>query len=308
MYLESREAFRVRNSCFAFWRSFKFGNLFFLTLGNSRKAKQEFRSPNASRLLNVHFSGLFMPKTTKKRVVIILQARMGASRLPGKPLKQVLGRPLLSYQIERLRRSQLADEIIVATTTEQEDDQIVKFCEEEHINFFRGSALDVLDRYYQAAKSVKADVIVRVTGDCPLIDPEVTDKVIKFYLDHLPEYDYVSNSLERSYPRGLATEIFYMALLEEGAEKAKLPPEREHVTVYFYTHPDRFSLKNVGQPIDMSKYRWTVDTSEDLELITKILESLYLNNPTFKTDDILHLLDRHPEWKQINAHIQQKIL
>lgn len=247
-----------------------------------------------------------MSDKQKKRVVIILQARMGATRLPGKPLKNVLGRPLLSYQIERLRRVQLADEIIIATTTEPQDDQIVQFCKDENVAYFRGSPLDVLDRYYQAAKFAKADVIVRVTGDCPLIDPEVTDKVIRFYIDHQPQYDYVSNSLERTYPRGLDTEIFSMALLEQAASKAKLPSEREHVTVYFYTHPERFSLKNVGNAVDLSKYRWTVDTSEDFELVEKILGDLHPKNPDFRMHDILDLLDLHPEWNLINAHIQQK--
>lgn len=247
-----------------------------------------------------------MSNKQKKRVVIILQARMGATRLPGKPLKTVFGRPLLSYQIERLRRVQLADEIIIATTTESQDDQIVQFCKDENIAYFRGSPLDVLNRYLQAAKSAKADVIVRVTGDCPLIDPEVTDNVIQFYMDHQPKYDYVSNSLERTYPRGLDTEIFSMALLEEAAAKAKLPSEREHVTVYFYTHPERFSLKNVGNPVDLSKYRWTVDTTEDFELVEKILGELHPVNPDFRMNDILDLLKLHPEWNLINAHIQQK--
>ncbi|HEV8052354.1 MAG TPA: glycosyltransferase family protein [Parachlamydiaceae bacterium] len=249
-----------------------------------------------------------MVKTKKKRVVIILQARMGSTRLPGKPLKKVLNRPLLSFQVERLRRAQLVDEIIIATTTEPQDDLIVQFCKDEKIAYYRGSALDVLDRYRQAAKNAHADIVVRVTGDCPLIDPEEVDKVIKFYLDHLPEYDYVSNSLERTYPRGLDTEIFSMAMLEEASKEAKLPSEREHVTLYFYTHPESYSLKNVAHSKDLSNYRWTVDTTEDFELITKILETLYPSNPDFKMDDILHLLDKHPEWNLINAHIKQKKL
>lgn len=241
----------------------------------------------------------------KKRVVIILQARMGASRLPGKPLKTVLGRPLLSYQIERLRRARLADEIVVATTTEQQDDPIAAFCAENNIACFRGSEHDVLDRYYQAAKAFKADEVVRVTGDCPLIDPECVDQVIRRHLEDT--CDYTSNSLEkRTFPRGLDAEIFSFSLLEKAAKEATLPEEREHVTLYFYTHPQQFSLGKVEHSSDISHHRWTVDTAEDLELVTKILTALYPKNPNFLTKDILELLEKHPDWVKINAHIQQK--
>ena len=172
-----------------------------------------------------------MNENKKKRVVIILQARMSASRLPGKPLKKVLDRSLLSYQLERLRRVHSASEIVVATTTESQDDAIVSLCEAEKVAYFRGSSLDVLDRYYQAAKLFNADYIVRVTGDCPIIDPEIVDQVINEYLKQLPKYDYVSNSVIPTYPRGLDTEIFSFALLESAHKEGKLPQEREHVTV-----------------------------------------------------------------------------
>jgi spore coat polysaccharide biosynthesis protein SpsF len=247
-----------------------------------------------------------MKEKNKKRVVVILQARMGASRLPGKPLKKVLDRPLLSYQIERLRRAKLVDEIVIATTTEPQDDQIETFCKSENITHFRGSTLDVLDRYYQAAKAFQADVVVRVTGDCPLIDPKVVDQVIGYYLDHLPTYQYVSNSLERTFPRGLDTEIFSYDLLERAAKEANLPPEREHVTLYFYTHPEKFSLGNVKHSADLSDHRWTVDTTEDLELITKILEEMYPRKHNFNMEDVLKVLDCHPDWSKINSHIKQK--
>lgn len=248
-----------------------------------------------------------MSEKKKKRIIIILQARMGASRLPGKPLKKVLGRPLLSYQLERLRRVQLADDIVIATTTEQKDDEIEAFCMENHVSCFRGSEQDVLDRYYQAAKIYHADEVVRVTGDCPLIDPEIVDEVIGKHLDHVPPRDYTSNSFDiRTYPRGLDAEICSFTSLEKAAQEAKLPAEREHVTLYFYTHPELFSLGGVKQTVDQSYHRWTVDTAEDLELVTKILTELYPVNPHFKTKDILNLFEKYPEWVKINAHIKQK--
>lgn len=243
----------------------------------------------------------------KKRVVIILQARMGATRLPEKPLIKVMGRPLLSYQLERLRRVKLADEVVVATTTDPKDNPIADFCRENHTACFRGSEEDVLDRYYQAAKHFHADYVVRVTGDCPLIDPKIVDQVIQCYLDHLPKYDYISNSQkDRTDPRGLDTEIFSFDMLERAVREAKLPSEREHVTVYFYTHPELFSLYHVRQSQDISHHRWTVDTAEDLDLITKILTALYPVKPDFDTQDILKILDKHPDWVKINAHIKQK--
>lgn len=247
-----------------------------------------------------------MSEKQKKRVVIVLQARMGATRLPGKPLKTVLERPLLSYQLERLRRVKLADEIVVATTTEQQDDPIVSLCAANNISYFRGSEHDVLNRYYQAAKAFKADEVVRITGDCPLIDPELVDRVIHEHLTNTPQKDYTSNSLERTYPRGLDTEIFSFKALEKAHLEAALPEEREHVTLYFYTHPERFSLGSVKHTIDLSHHRWTVDTVEDFELISKILSALYPKNPRFLMQDVLKLLEGHPDWMKINAHIQQK--
>jgi len=242
----------------------------------------------------------------KPRVVAILQARMGSTRLPGKVLNKVLDRPLLLYEIERLRRSHLIDEIVVATTTSQLDKQIVRFCEESHFPVFCGSEEDVLDRYYRAAKAFKADVVIRVTGDCPIIDPEVVDQVIAFYLEASPPFDYVSNTLQRTYPRGLDIEVFSFKGLERAAHETKLPYEREHVTPYFYQHPELFRLGNVACETDESRHRWTVDTAEDFELISRLLGELYPNNPEFRMADVLQVLKDHPDWVKINAHIEQK--
>lgn len=233
---------------------------------------------------------------------------MTSSRLPGKVMKDVLGKPLLEYQLERLKKSSLANEIVIATTTNAEDDVIVAFCEKQQVEFYRGSELDVLERYYFAAKKHVADIVVRVTSDCPLIDPQVIDQVIQFYLDHCDEFDYVSNSLVRSFPRGMDTEVFSMKLLEEAFLQAKVPYEREHVTPYLYLNPAKYRVGQVTSSADNSHYRWTVDTVEDFELIRRMLSAIYPKQPDFSLDDLLGLLTQHPTWNEINAHISQKKL
>lgn len=244
----------------------------------------------------------------KQKVVVILQARMGATRLPGKPLKKVLDRALLSYQLERLRRAKDVDQIVVATTIKPADDQIVDLCRKEGIPYFRGNEDDVLDRYYQAAKQYGADIVVRVTGDCPLIDPVEVDRVITYFIAHQPGCDYASNSLHRTYPRGLDVEVFSFKQLENIHSLAKTPSEREHVTPYFYLHPERFVLGSVENMTDLSHHRWTVDTPEDFDLISRIITALYPVKPRFGMQDILDLLHLHPDWIKINSNIIQKSL
>ena len=168
------------------------------------------------------------------RVVIIVQARMTSTRLPGKVLKTVLGKPLLEYQIERLRRVKLADEIVIATTTNNADQPIIDLCDRLSIPYYRGSEDDVLARYHSAAIFHQADTVVRVTSDCPVIDPQVIDRVIYTYIDEHPKYDYVSNCLERTYPRGMDTEIFSFNALEQAFQQAITQPDREHVTPFIY--------------------------------------------------------------------------
>lgn len=249
-----------------------------------------------------------MANNNKLRTILIVQARMGSTRLPGKILKEILEKPLLSYQLERLRKVKKADVVVIATTTNPSDHAVVDFCHLEQIPLFRGSEDDVLDRYFQAAKSFGADVVVRVTGDCPLIDPKVIDQVIDFYIKNYPNYQYVTNTLERTFPRGLDVEVISFEALEKAAKEANLPREREHVTPYIYSHPDLFSLGSVTHISNESNHRWTVDTEEDFQLITKILTALYPTKPDFTMDDVLDLLKHHPEWSKINAHIEQKPL
>lgn len=229
---------------------------------------------------------------------------MGASRFPGKPLKEVLGKPLLFYQIERLKRVSHADQIVVATTLHERDDAIVEFCHRMNVDVFRGSENDVLERYYLAAKQFHADVVVRITGDCPLIDPEIVDRVIQYFL--INKFDYVSNSLVRTYPRGMDVEVLSFKSLEKARKLAKAEPEREHVTLFVYRHPEMFTLGNVANEKDESRHRWTVDTAEDFELVRNFIESLYPKKPTFLMSDLLNEIKAHPDWFYINSHIQQK--
>lgn len=242
------------------------------------------------------------------RVVLINQARMTSTRLPGKVLKTVLDKPLLAYQLERLGRARHVTEQVVATTCNASDDPIASLCTALGVSVFRGDELDVLDRYYQAATQFGADVVVRVTSDCPVIDPAIVDQVIATFLAAEGRYDYVSNTRERTFPRGMDTEVFSMTALAQAWREARLPYEREHVTPFLYQHPERFSILNVDSGRPLGLHRWTVDTPEDFELIQRILEDLYPENPQFCMDDILSLFDVHPEWMDINKHIRQKEL
>ncbi|WP_446935851.1 cytidylyltransferase domain-containing protein [Lysinibacillus fusiformis] len=240
------------------------------------------------------------------RIVAIIQARMGSTRLPGKILKKVNDRPLLSYQLERLQQSNYINDLVIATTLNEKDDLIVEFCKKNNILWFRGSEKDVLARYYETAKTFKADAIVRITSDCPIIDVQVVDKTIQYFVDN--NYEYVSNTVDRTYPRGLDTEAFTFEALEKAYKEAVMERDREHVTAYFYTNPDVFKISSVRNETDYSKYRWTVDTEEDFQLIKNIIEKLYNDNPNFTFHDTVKLMEANPDWFYINAHIEQKKL
>ncbi|MGJ9459586.1 cytidylyltransferase domain-containing protein [Oceanobacillus sp. CF4.6] len=240
------------------------------------------------------------------KVVAIIQARMGSTRLPGKILKKVLDKPLLEYQIERVKRSKLIDEIVIATTTNEIEQPIVDFCNEFSILYYRGSEDDVLSRYFEAAKEYSADVVVRLTSDCPIIDPAVIDSVIGYYKNNNSDYDYVSNTLKRTYPRGYDTEVFSFRTLENAYINAREIFEREHVTPYIYQQTNLFRIDQVLNESDNSNCRFTVDTKEDFLLIEKILTSLYKVNNTFSHNDVMELLDKNKEWQKINANVSQK--
>jgi spore coat polysaccharide biosynthesis protein SpsF len=242
---------------------------------------------------------------SSKKATLIIQARLGSTRLPGKVLKEVLGRPLLTYLLERMARAITIGRVVVATTTLPEDDPIVELCQQLGVAIYRGSSDDVLSRYAEAAELYGGDPIVRVTSDCPLLDPAVVDRVVRAYMN-IPPCDYCSNTLIATYPRGMDVEVFGRQALSRAAAEAVNAPEREHVTLYLYRHPEMFTLRNVAYGRDVSSNRWTVDTAEDFELVRTLLEALYPTNPHFTLEQLLQLIDSHPEWAQMNAHIQQK--
>lgn len=239
-------------------------------------------------------------------IVAIIQARMGSTRLPGKVLREIIGKPLLEYQIERLNESKRISKIVIATTSNESDYPIVELGGRLGVTVFRGSEDDVLSRYHGAAKKEDADIIVRLTSDCPVIDPNVVDNVIEYYLAH--DYDYVSNSLKRSYPRGMDTEVFSFDVLEDIKHKVKSQVHREHVTPYIYQNPDQYTIGHVYNSRDESRHRWTVDTLEDFLLIELMIESLYPQNKNFTLEDMIELNSLHPEWAAINGDIEQKKL
>lgn len=241
------------------------------------------------------------------KVVAIIQARLGSSRLPGKVLLNLAGEPMLTRVIHRLRRAQRLDEVIVATTTEPRDDALATFCADQGIACSRGSENDVLDRYVQAARAAKADVVVRITSDCPLIDPQLVDEVVAHFLTREPAADYVSNVAPiRTFPRGLDTEVIRLEALERAHREATDSASREHVTAYIYRHPEAFRLEGYHGAEDHSAHRWTVDTPEDFALVEKIYA--HFGHDAFSWKEALQLIEQNPEWSRLNAHIEQKPL
>jgi len=242
------------------------------------------------------------------RIVSTVEARMGSTRLPGKTLAPIMGRPMLDLLIERLSQSKQIDQIVVATTTESEDDRIEKLCRDLQVGCFRGSSEDVLDRVLRAAREFGASLIVEMTGDCPLLDPAVVEQVISLFLSG--DYDYVSNIRERTYPRGLDTQVFSTVVLAEVSEITQDPADRENVSLYIYEHPERYRLGNLVAPQEIRRpdLRLTVDTTEDLALVREIYERLYPRKPDFSTRDVVELLNAHPELVTTNAHVRQKLV
>lgn len=240
------------------------------------------------------------------KVVCIMQARVGSSRLPEKVLKEIAGKTVLEHDVDRLKRVKSIDEIVIATTVEERDSKIVDEANRLGVKFFRGSENDVLSRYYFAAKENNADVVVRVTSDCPLIDSEVTNEIIKFYLDRYPKYDYVSNTVDRTYPRGLDTEVFSIKALEKAFTDAKENFQREHVTPFIWGNNEEFSTCQFKDAEDNSHLRLTLDTEEDLELITEVYSELYELNNEFRLKEVINLFKRRPELIYINKEIHQK--
>jgi spore coat polysaccharide biosynthesis protein SpsF len=236
-------------------------------------------------------------------ILAILQARMSSSRLPGKVMKPVLGRPMIERQIERLLRCKRIDQLIVATSELQEDDVLEALCDSIRVSIFRGDLDNVLDRFYRAAVPYNPKHVVRLTADCPLTDPSLIDELIEFYL--VRQCDYASNCQEPTLPDGLDAEIFSFAVLEEAWREAVLPSHQEHVRAFIREHPERYRIENYRYNRDLSNLRWTVDEFEDLEFVRRVYEKLYPLNPEFRTEDVIVLLDREPELLEINKRFKR---
>ena len=236
-------------------------------------------------------------------ILAILQTRMSSRRLPGKAAMSILGKPMLVRQIERLRRSNLIDNLVVATSTEVDDDAIAAICVDDGVKCFRGSLADVLDRFYQVVTHLQPQIVVRLTGDCPLADWEVIDGAIRFFQEG--GYDYASNTIERSWPDGLDVEVLTPRSLEEAWREGQELYHREHVTPFIHGHPERFRLGNYSSGEQLAAHRWTVDDLQDFRFVTAVYEALYPQKPDFLTDDILKLLAKHPELSKADAHFLQ---
>ncbi len=241
------------------------------------------------------------------KVVAIIQARMAASRLPGKVLLDICGQPMLARVVERTRMARIIDQVVVATTIDPADDAVQDYCENVGYAFYRGSMDDVLDRYYQAAKVNQADVIVRITADCPLIDPGLIDQTVNEFQTR--KIDFAATRLpppfKRTFPIGLDVEVVSFSALEKAWQESTEKHEREHVLPYLYEVEGRFKIHILNNDIDYGNYRWTVDTPEDLELV-RIIYQRFSPRVDFGWREILELFSRDPELMKINADVKHK--
>ena len=237
------------------------------------------------------------------KIIALVQARMTSTRLPGKVMLPLLNKSLLVRMVERVEKARLIHEVIVATSTVEEDDHIEQECIQNNVSFFRGDPLDLLDRHYKAACESDADIVLKIPSDCPLIDPSIIDQVISFYLESSHFYDYVSNLHPATFPDGNDVELMTFYALEKSWFEATRQMEREHTTPYMWEHPVKFRVGNVlwksGLDYSMS-HRWTIDYKEDYLLIKEIFETLYKTKPNFTLEDILELLERKPRLNEIN--------
>ncbi|MBN2308470.1 MAG: glycosyltransferase family protein [Candidatus Hydrogenedentes bacterium] len=241
------------------------------------------------------------------RVVAIVQARMGSTRLPGKVMADIAGKPMLQHVVERLARAARIDEVVVATSIDPQDEPILDAVGRLGFRGVAGSESDVLDRYYHAAQIAQADVIVRVTSDCPLVEPTIVDKTLDLFFAE--QVDYAANCIQQTYPRGIETEVFSAASLTDAHRTATLPLEREHVTPHFYLNPDEYRLVFLAAQGELRRpdLRLCVDTEDDLALIRAIFERLGPDN-RFPLIDVVRLVDSDAGLRAMNAHIQQKKL
>lgn len=241
------------------------------------------------------------------RVIAIIQARMGSSRLPGKALQELIGEPMLVHVHNRVCQSTMVNDIIIATTESKKDDIVVELCRDRKWLFYRGSENDVLDRYYQTARIFNGDIIVRITSDCPIIDASIIDSILLKYFEPPQSPDYASNVYPvRTFPQGLDTEVFSFQALERAWKEDNNPAFREHVTQYIIKNPSTFNIMCLTNPIDLSYHRWTVDTIEDFTLIKAIYE--HFGHDRFAWTAVLHFLAQNPQLIEINKNVLQKVI
>ena len=236
-------------------------------------------------------------------IAIVLQARMASRRLPGKVLLPILGRAMILRQLERIQFSEFSKDLVVATTDMEIDDQLASVISRTGYELFRGSCDDVLDRYYQVARQYGLSHVIRITGDCPLIDSHIIDKVVKAHIDS--NSDYTSNNFPPTFPDGLDVEVMNYSTLEKCWESAKLISEREHVTLYVKNNRTDFKCTNIVADEDWSNFRWTVDEQQDLEFVRAVYSSLYCSNNEFPMEAILELVNNRPELAAINRGIKR---
>ncbi len=244
---------------------------------------------------------------TGLKVVAIIQARMASKRLPGKVLAEILGEPMLAWVVDRVQLAENVGEVIVATTTDPGDDAIVELCQRRGYSFQRGDASDVLDRYRSTAKAYGAEIVVRITADCPLIDPALIDRTVQALLEAQPRADFAANRLpwNRTYPIGLDVEVCTVDALERAWLEASEPHQREHVMPYIYEQPERFRILHVTADDDYGHLRWTVDTERDLKFVREIARRIP-DRVNFGWKDVLKIVEEEPELMQINESVKHK--
>ena len=234
--------------------------------------------------------------------IAIIQARMGSTRLPGKVMKKLAGVPVIKQVFSRVCMIEGLSGVLVATSTLDKDDILAEYCAGENIPLFRGSEDDVLDRYVQASRQADADVVMRITADCPFLDPRLSAKVLDLMLAN-PDCDYADNITPVTYPKGLDTQVVRRTTLERLWEQCDEPEDREHVLAYIRKHPEAFTTMAVNSPIDYSRHRWTLDRPEDFRMLSRLARKLKQQRLFGYHEEILRILADHPEIREINAHL-----
>lgn len=247
-----------------------------------------------------------MTENTRPRVVATIEARMTSSRLPGKVLLPAMGEPMLAHLVKRLRAVPSIDQIVIATTINTTDDAIVAFADTAKVNCYRGSENDVLARVIGAAESQNADVLVEITGDCPVIDPDLVEQTIQMFFHH--QVDYVSNSLIRSYPDGMDTQVMWLRVLKASAELTMDVLDREHVSRFVCQHPEIYSRVHLVAPpsLHWPELGLTLDDERDYQLLKKLIERLSPADALFSCRDMINFLKQNPEWVDINRAVLRK--